>query len=61
MYFQRAPALEAKMVTCIFGRVLDVAIDLREGSPTFLVWHGVELAGNDARSLLISPGFAHGF
>ena len=61
MHFQRAPALEAKMVTCISGRVLDVAIDLREGSPTFLVWHGVELARDDARSLLIPPGFAHGF
>lgn len=61
MHFQRAPALEAKLVTCLAGTVFDVAVDLRRGSPTFLHWHGVELAGGDARSFLIPEGFAHGF
>ena len=61
MHFQRAPALEAKLVTCIAGAVFDVAVDLRPDSPTFLRWQGVELAGGDARSLLLPEGFAHGF
>lgn len=51
---------EAKLVTCIAGRVLDVALDLREESPTFGVFHAVELAAGGARSLLIPPGVAHG-
>lgn len=61
LHFQRAPALEAKLVTCLAGSVFDVAVDLRRGSPTFLHWHGVELSGGIARSFLIPEGFAHGF
>jgi len=61
LHLQRAPALECKLVSCIGGRVFDVAVDLREGSPTFGRWHGVELAGEDGRALLIPPGCAHGF
>jgi len=61
MHFQRPPAAEAKLVTCTAGKVFDVAVDLRRGSPTFLRWHGVELVGGDGRSFLIPEGFAHGF
>lgn len=42
------------------GRVWDVAVDLRRGSPTFLQWYGVELAAGDAQMMVIPEGFAHG-
>ncbi|MCV7351965.1 dTDP-4-dehydrorhamnose 3,5-epimerase family protein [Mycobacterium parmense] len=61
MHFQRPPHAEMKMVRCLRGRVWDVAVDLRAGSPTFLRWHAQELAQDDARMLLIPEGFAHGF
>ncbi|MEO7335898.1 MAG: dTDP-4-dehydrorhamnose 3,5-epimerase family protein [Caldimonas sp.] len=60
-HFQRAPALEAKLIRCLRGRVFDVAVDLREGSPTFAHWHAIELAPGTPRQLLIPPGCAHGF
>lgn len=60
MHFQHPPHAETKIVTCTRGRVFDVAVDLRKGSPTFLKWHAVELAGDGNRSLLIPEGFAHG-
>lgn len=61
MHFQRAPHEEAKLVTCLRGEVFDVAVDLRPGSPTYGRWHGAVLSGDNAASLLIPPGFAHGF
>ena len=61
MHFQRPPAAEAKLVRCLRGRVFDVAIDLRSDSTTFGHWHGVELAADNERQLLIPEGFAHGF
>jgi dTDP-4-dehydrorhamnose 3,5-epimerase len=61
MHFQYPPAAEDKYVTCIRGEVLDVAVDLRAGSPTFLHWHGVVLSPDNARSYFIPKGFAHGF
>lgn len=61
LHFQVPPHSETRLVTCIRGRVYDVAVDLRAGSPTFLAWHGVELAGDGGRSLVVPPGFAHGF
>lgn len=61
MHFQRPPAAEVKLVRCLRGRVFDVAVDLRAGSPTLGRWHGVELADNNERQLLIPQGFAHGF
>jgi dTDP-4-dehydrorhamnose 3,5-epimerase len=61
LHFQRAPALEAKLIRCLRGRVFDVAVDLRAGSPTFARWHAVELAPDRPRQLLIPPGCAHGF
>ncbi|MEQ8267808.1 MAG: dTDP-4-dehydrorhamnose 3,5-epimerase [Parvibaculum sp.] len=60
MHFQNPPHEEAKLVTCLKGEVLDVAVDLRPGSPTCRQWHGVRLSNENALSLLIPPGFAHG-
>lgn len=61
MHFQRPPHAEVKFVSCLRGAVLDVAIDIRRGSPTFLHWHGQVLSESNARSFLIPHGFAHGF
>lgn len=61
MHYQRPPFAEIKLVTCVAGAVLDVAVDLRCGSPTFLRHVSVELSEDNACSLLIPRGFAHGF
>lgn len=61
MHFQRPPYAEMKLVSCIRGEVWDVAVDLREGSPTFLRWHAEQLSAENGRALLIPEGFAHGF
>jgi dTDP-4-dehydrorhamnose 3,5-epimerase len=61
MHFQQAPHVEAKFVSCLAGAVFDVAVDLRPQSPTYLKWHGEVLSAENARSMMIPPGFAHGF
>lgn len=61
MHFQHPPHEEAKLVTCLRGEVFDVAVDIRPGSSTYGKWHGELLSGENARSFLIPPGFAHGF
>lgn len=61
MHYQRPPHAEAKLVTCLRGRVWDVAVDLRTGSPTFLHWCARELSAENLTALLIPPGCAHGF
>lgn len=60
MHFQYPPHTETKLVSCLTGKVFDVAVDLRRGSPTFLQWHAEELSSENHRSLLIPAGFAHG-
>lgn len=52
---------QGKLVRCIRGRILDVAVDIRRGSPTFGRWTAVELSADDQRMLWIPPKFAHGF
>lgn len=61
LHFQRPPRAEAKLVRCLRGRVLDVAVDLRKDSPTFLHWHAQPLSGEGMDALFIPAGFAHGF
>lgn len=61
MHFQYPPAAEAKLIRCVRGAVLDVGIDLRFGSDTFLHWHAVELHEELSRELYLPEGFAHGF
>jgi dTDP-4-dehydrorhamnose 3,5-epimerase len=51
----------AKLVRCAHGRVFDVAVDLRRGSPTYAQWEAVELDGESLRTLYVPIGFAHGF
>jgi len=61
LHYQRAPHAEMKLVTCLKGRVWDVAVDLRSGSPTYLQWHSEELSSQNSKTLVIPEGFAHGF
>ena len=61
MHYQLPPFAEVKLVSCIRGEIFDVAVDLREGSPTYLKWHAEILSAENQRSLLIPEGFAHGF
>jgi dTDP-4-dehydrorhamnose 3,5-epimerase len=61
LHFQYPPHAETKIVSCLRGEVFDVAVDLRQGSPTFLHWHAEILSANNHRTLLIPEGFAHGF
>jgi len=61
LHFQRPPHAEIKLVSCVRGQVWDVAVDLRQDSPTFLHWHAQILSAENALALLIPKGFAHGF
>ena len=60
-HLQTAPHAQAKLVRCIRGRILDVAVDLRIGSPTYAKYASAELSPVDGRQLLIPVGFAHAF
>lgn len=61
IHFQKGNAAQAKLVRCIKGAVLDVAVDLRKGSPTYKKWVSVELTAENKRQLLVPRGFGHGF
>ena len=61
LHFQRPPYTQSKLVRCVRGTVLDVAVDLRRGSPTFGRHVAVELSEENHRQFFISKGFAHGF
>lgn len=61
MHYQADPHGESKLVRCVRGAIFDVAVDLRENSPTFRGWHGVELSAENRRAFYIPAGLAHGF
>ena len=61
LHYQTAPFAQAKLVRCTRGKLLDVAVDIREGSETFAKWVAVELTADNKKQLLIPRGFAHGF
>lgn len=61
LHYQLPPHAQGKLVRVTSGRVFDVAVDIRRGSPRFGSWAGVELTAENHRQLWIPPGFAHGF
>lgn len=61
LHYQKGPHAQTKLVRALFGSIYDVAVDLREGSPTYGQWYGVELTEDNKKQLLVPQGFAHGF
>ena len=61
LHFQKPPFAQAKLVRCIEGKVIDVAVDIRKESPTYGEHVSIELSGENKRQLFVPRGFAHGF
>lgn len=61
IHFQKSPMSQTKLICCTRGRILDVAVDLRKGSPTYLKWVSAELTDENKRYLYVPKGFGHGF
>ncbi len=61
IHFQKSPMAQTKLITCTRGEILDVAVDLRKGSPTYLKWVSVRLSEENKLMLYIPKGFGHGF
>jgi len=61
LHYQGPPMAQAKLVRCTAGKIRDIAVDVRRGSPTFGRWYGIDLAPLDGRQLLVPRGFLHGF
>lgn len=61
LHFQNNPKAQTKLVRCTRGSILDVAVDIRKGSPQFMQWVAIELSAENFRQLYIPKGFAHAF
>ena len=61
LHCQTSPMAQTKLLTCLRGRIMDVAVDIRRGSPTYMQWTAVELSGENKKMFFIPKGFLHGF
>ena len=61
LHFQNEPMAQSKLVRCIYGSVMDYAVDIRKGSPSYRKWISIELSSANRKMLFIPKGFAHGF
>jgi dTDP-4-dehydrorhamnose 3,5-epimerase len=61
LHFQTPPATQAKLVSCVRGRIWDVAVDIRAGSPTYGRWTAAQLSAENGAQLFVPVGYAHGF
>lgn len=61
LHCQLNPTAQSKLLTCIRGKILDVAVDIRKGSPTYMQWEAVELSAENKKSFFIPKGCLHGF
>jgi dTDP-4-dehydrorhamnose 3,5-epimerase len=61
LHFQRPPHAQAKLVRCVRGRIWDVAVDVRKGSPTYGAWAAAELSADNGLQLFVPAGYAHGY
>ena len=61
LHFQGPPCAQAKLIRCVRGMILDVAVDIRRGSPTYGNWEGFELSAENGHQLFVPVGYAHGF
>ncbi|WOI53268.1 dTDP-4-dehydrorhamnose 3,5-epimerase [Parvularcula sp. LCG005] len=61
LHFQYGPSTQAKLLRCVVGAILDVAVDIRKGSPTYGQWVAEELSAENGRQLLVPHGFAHAY
>ncbi len=61
LHFQAEPYAQTKLIRVLEGKIYDVAVDVRKGSPTFGKWFGIELSGENKKQFYVPKGFAHGF
>lgn len=61
LHYQLEPYAQTKLVRVLDGEILDIAVDIRQGSPTFKKWFGIRLSSGNKKQLLVPKGFAHGF
>ena len=61
LHYQQNPMSQAKLIRCTRGKIFDVAVDIRKGSPQYGQWVGVELSADNKKQIFIPRGFAHGF
>ncbi|MFH1563274.1 MAG: dTDP-4-dehydrorhamnose 3,5-epimerase [Nitrospirota bacterium] len=61
LHYQKIPKSQGKLIQCLKGKIYDVAVDIRKGSPTYKQWVGIELSEENHHILYTPPGFAHGF